>query len=212
MSKRRCAIKVCGLKEESNVQEVLALSPEYIGHIFYEKSPRYLTDPMTLPLDTETQRVGVFVNASLERIVDEVRNNALSIIQLHGLEPVSLINSLKESLPDIGIWKAIKIKDEFPLELISTYRDAVDSFLFDTYSELGGGSGVQFDHALLDHYTEDTPYLLSGGIGPDDAKLVRELFDGDDRMWGVDINSRFETGPGVKDVRLLSQFIDELRR
>lgn len=212
MEKTQCKVKVCGLRHEKNIDQICELKPDYCGLIFYSGSPRAVKGLQLSDVARQRKFVGVFVDESTSSILSKAREYNLSVVQLHGRETRSQVEQLKRKLPEVSVWKAIHISSEFPGELVAQYHDIVDSFLFDTYSEQGGGSGEKFPHALLSRYTGQTPYFLSGGIGPEDCNEVAKLFAEDERMLGVDVNSRFEVSPGLKDVRLLKRFIEELRR
>lgn len=159
-------------------------------------------------------RVGVFVDEMPQTIVTHVYNYALDYVQLHGQESRTMIENLKRTLipdiaPDIRIIKALSISSAEDMARYKEYEGAVDLFLFDTKCASVGGSGEQFDWSVLDAYDGNTPFLLSGGIGPDDAERVRQISH--PQFLGIDLNSRFETAPGVKDVALLRQFIERVR-
>ena len=160
------------------------------------------------------KRVGVFVDEMPQTIVTYVYNYMLDYVQLHGQESRTMIENLKRTLipdiaPHIKIIKALSISSAEDVARYKEYEGAVDLFLFDTKAPSVGGSGQQFDWQVLDAYDGDTPFLLSGGIGPDDAERIKAMTH--PKFLGVDLNSRFETAPGVKDVELLRQFIGRIR-
>ncbi len=160
------------------------------------------------------RRVGVFVDDMPQNIITRVYNFGLDYVQLHGDEPRETCENLRRTLdpdirPGIGIIKAISISKPEDLDRCEAYEGAVDMFLFDTRCTEVGGSGRQFDWSMLDRYRGDTPFLLSGGIGPEDAARLQAFHH--PRCVGVDLNSRFETQPGIKDVALLQSFIKTLR-
>jgi phosphoribosylanthranilate isomerase len=149
-----------------------------------------------------------------QNIVTRVVNYELDIVQLHGSESPVMIDNLRRTLdpdihPGIQIMKALSIASEEDLKRYQDYVGHVDYFLFDTKTPLVGGSGKQFDWSILEDYDGDVPFLLSGGIGPDDVARVKSFHH--PKMLGIDLNSRFETAPAVKDVEQLRSFVNELR-
>lgn len=220
-------VKVCGMRDGENIRQVSKLGVDYIGMIFWEKSPRNVTmipshagiipDTTRLVANSETpscyQRVGVFVDEMAQNIITRVVNFKLDVIQLHGHEEPTLIRNLRSTIdPDlrrgIQIWKAISIMDRNSIAIYKQYEDCVDAFVFDTKCTCVGGSGKQFDWSVLDGYDGEKPFLLSGGIGPDDAARIRDFKH--PKMMGIDLNSRFEIEPGMKNVELLKQFLTQL--
>lgn len=202
-------IKVCGMRDPGNISEVAALSPDMMGFIFYSGSPRYCDglDPEALDcLGPETARVGVFVNEAIGTIRDIAERYGLDHIQLHGDETPEACAELNDHY---RIIKAFGIAGGADLHKTAPYEGACDLFIFDTKTLSGGGSGRKFDHTLLKTYAGSTPYLISGGIGPEDSELLAGLDDS--RCLGVDINSRFETAPGMKDTGSVGRFINEVR-
>lgn len=204
-------IKVCGLKEAANAAEVAALSPDFIGFIFYKSSPRYAGSSIasigTWSLDPSIARVGVFVNESLEVIRTIARNCRLNYIQLHGGESPEYCASLHGE--GLRIIKAFRIHPAFDFSVTNQYAPYSAFFVFDTHSENFGGSGKKFEWKLLGQYHGPVPFLLGGGIGPPDLEELlrfKHAF-----LAGYDLNSRFETSPGMKDVNALAQFIHAIR-
>jgi len=241
MSNKRI-IKVCGLRDGDNMRQVAELGVDWIGMIFWDKSPRNVTmiptragilpDRGSLPSSSSegsvaqsVKRVGVFVDEMAQNIVTRVVNFGLDLVQLHGHESPTLIRNLRLTLdpdirPGIKFIKAITVGSRDDVAAYKDYEDCVDYLLFDTRSDSVGGSGKQFDWQWLDAYDGHLPFLLSGGIGPDDAPRLRALFHNDsqavasgfplDKCIGIDLNSRFEVEPGMKDIQKLKQFIDQL--
>lgn len=230
-------IKVCGMRDGENIRQVTALGVDWIGMIFWPKSPRNVTMipthagiipdrvPSDLPLQTETQssdqlsqkqfsRVGVFVDEMAQNIITRAVNFKLDLIQLHGHESPTFIRNLRATLdpdlrPGIRIIKAISVSNREDIATYRQYEDCVDYFLFDTKCQSVGGSGQQYDWSLLDSYDGSKPFLLSGGIGPDDAERVKAFRH--PRFIGIDLNSRFETEPGLKDIQKLKTFLSQLQ-
>lgn len=216
--KRDMIIKVCGMREAENIRAVSALDIDMLGMIFWERSPRCVHNvpefKKTGNLSNKVMRVGVFVDELPQNIITSVYNYQLDFVQLHGNESRTLIENLRRTLdpdikPGIKIIKAISVEKPSDIERCRDYAGAVDMFLFDTKTPLAGGSGRQFDWTVLQGYDGDVPFLLSGGIGPEDAERVKNFSH--PRFAGIDLNSRFETEPGVKDVEELKTFIQSVR-
>lgn len=201
-------IKVCGMREPENIRAVEALGIDLMGFIFWPPSSRYVGEkPSYLPRNC--RRVGVFVDAALPDILAAVEDFRLDGVQLHGHETPDAIAALKAHLPGVRIVKSLAVAGPEDLEQAEAYADVCDAFLFDTKGKLPGGNGRQFDWSVLQRYQGRLPFLLSGGIGPDDALRIR-AFDVPDCL-GIDLNSRFETAPGRKDVDALRTFIETVR-
>ena len=209
-------IKVCGMRDAENIREVDALGIDLMGFIFWPKSSRFVSErPAYLP--SKVKRVGVFVDEDIEtirRIADEY---ALDYIQLHGHESPNYITQLTSHLSPLTPIKIIKAISVSGLDDIATYKKyegLVDYFLFDTKGKSVGGNGEKFDWSVLSAYDGETPYLLSGGIGPDDAERLTSPLSPltSKRCVGIDLNSRFEIAPGLKDVAALRKFLNELNR
>lgn len=198
-------VKVCGMTEADNIRQVDALGVSLIGFIFYPKSPRCLCQlPQYLPVIAK--RVGVFVNESKENVLMYTDRFGLDYVQLHGNESPGYCRSLRSL--GIRIIKAFSITSSKDLLATFDYEDFCDYYLFDTPTVGYGGSGQQFDWNLLQSYNGDTPFLLSGGINPGSVKALNEFHH--PRMAGIDINSCFETSPGIKDVERIKRFLKEL--
>ena len=229
-------IKVCGMRAADNITAVAALDIDLMGFIFYPQSPRYVKMissragiipdyseerlkaggmPQTRPEGTpRVRKVGVFVDDMPQNIITRVYNYGLDYIQLHGDESPVMIDNLRRSLvpdivSDIKIIKAISISSPDDLRKCHEYVGHADMLLFDTKCSTAGGSGCKFDWSFLCDYKEDIPFLLSGGIGPDDADNIMSIRH--PMMAGIDLNSRFETSSAVKDVERLRIFITKIR-
>ena len=210
-------IKVCGMRDAENIREVEALGIDMMGFIFWPKSKRYVsTKPIYLP--HKAKRVGVFVDEDAETIRQIADDYALDIIQLHGSESPEFIQELSKHISPRpcrggargGVFiKAFNIATAEDLEQTKAYEGLVDYFLFDTKATLPGGSGQQFDWSVLEAYKGETPFLLSGGIGPDDAERIRGFHH--PQCLGIDLNSRFELSPALKDVDQLKEFIEKVK-
>ena len=203
-------IKVCGMREADNIRQVEALGIDWLGFIFWPKSSRFVHERPTY-LPANAKRVGVFVDADIEVVRETAAAYCLDIIQLHGKESPAYIKHLRSLCSDhvAVIVKAFNIAT--PEDLIQTepYEGITDYFLFDTKAKMVGGNGTQFDWTVLNDYQGNTPFILSGGIGPDDAEKVKAFHH--PMLAGIDLNSRFETVPAHKDVNLLRTFIETIK-
>jgi phosphoribosylanthranilate isomerase len=202
-------IKVCGMREPDNIREILTLDPDFLGLIFYPKSSRYVTSPTiinNIRFGQNTKKTWVFVNATEDEIMQKVKLYEIQAVQLHGEESVVLCRSLRNK--GILVLKAFQIYAAEDFEDTLLYNDQVDYFLFDTKTASYGGSGSKFDWSLLDAYHGNTPFFLSGGIGPDDVQAIQKI--NHPLFRGVDLNSRFEIAPAIKSYKLLQQFIKQL--
>lgn len=199
-------VKVCGMRDAENIREVEALGVDWMGFVFHRTSPRFVSElPDYLP--QRAKRIGVFVNETEERIMETVELFRLDMVQLHGQETPDFCNRIRSK--GLKVIKAINVQNGFPSEEVFSYEGACDYFLFDTKTSLPGGSGMKFDWSALSAYRGTTPFLLSGGISPDDADRVEVFVHG--HCIGIDLNSRFETSPAYKDIRLLQSFIDKIK-
>jgi phosphoribosylanthranilate isomerase len=200
------------MRDPENIREAEKLAIDLMGFIFWHKSSRNVSEmPSYLP--TRQKRVGVFVDADIKEVTEKAKEYALDLIQLHGKETPDYIQRLRSLCPQRGdrataIIKALNIADTEDLAQTAQYEGIVDYFLFDTKSKLVGGNGTQFDWSVLHAYQGDTPFILSGGIGPDDAEKVKNFQH--PMCAGIDLNSRFETAPALKDIQLLNHFIGRL--
>ena len=201
-------IKVCGMRDAENIRAVEQLLASWMGFIFWPKSSRYVSErPSYLP--THCKRVGVFVDADIEQIKHTVEDYALDIVQLHGHETPEFLRQLRSVFDhSIAIIKTFNIATEDDLKATQAYKGIADYFLFDTKGQSVGGNGEKFDWSVLDAYDGSTPFLLSGGIGPDDANRVRAFHH--PQCIGIDLNSRFEVEPAYKDIKKLKTFLEQL--
>ena len=203
-------VKVCGMRNAENIRDVEALGIDMMGFIFYPKSSRYVSArPAYLP--QKCKRVGVFVNATIDDIRQHIADYSLDIVQLHGHESTDSIRSLRSLCGDvISIIKAFNIATKEDLNATTPYAGLVDYFLFDTKGPSVGGNGEKFDWSVLEAYNGDTPFLLSGGIGPDDAERILDYHH--PKCIGIDLNSRFEIEPGIKDITKLKTFLNDVKQ
>ncbi|MBC9932603.1 phosphoribosylanthranilate isomerase [Chitinophaga qingshengii] len=203
-------IKVCGITRVADLQGLTNNQVDYAGFIFYEKSPRFAANKMdarTVRETTGIRKVGVFVNATAEQIRRTVADYALDLVQLHGDETPVFCAAIRETVPVI---KAFRIGNDVSWETLAPYVPATDYFLFDTASVKGyGGTGERFNWELLQQYPFEHPFLLSGGIAPEDVDIIRELQL--PALFAVDINSKFEDAPGIKNLQKVKQFVDGMR-
>ena len=208
-------VKVCGMRDADNIREIEALGINWMGFIFWPKSSRFVSErPIYLP--TKCKRVGVFVDASIGDVMTIAEQYQLDLIQLHGNESPSYITQLTSHLRSLSmsngikIIKAFNIATEADFEATEPYEDVADYFLFDTKGKSVGGNGEKFDWNVLSAYRGHTPYLLSGGIGPDDAPLINQVVEdlqSSSPLIGIDLNSKFEIAPALKDVEKLKHLI-----
>ena len=204
-------IKICGLRDPENIREIAALQPDFMGFIFYPNSPRFASqlDAGSLTsLPTSIKKTGVFVNENLENILTAISKYNLDAVQLHGADNKKLCRKIRQEAKTMVI-KVFPIMDASNFRVTGDYEDVADFFLFDTKTDLYGGSGQKFNWNILQEYTGNKSFLLSGGIGADDVKALRAIEH--PLLAGVDLNSKFELKPGLKNVALLKQFIDELK-
>ena len=212
------------MRDADNIRDISALGVDMIGLIFYPPSPRYVQQfssgagiiPDYAPDMGKTPlRVGVFVDDMPQNIVTRVYNYKLDYIQLHGNEPRETLENLRATIdpdikPKIKIIKAISVSSAEDIKKYKEYVGAADLLLFDTKCKTVGGSGEQFDWQVLQAYDGDVPFLLSGGIGPDDAERIKNFHH--PKCIGIDLNSKFEIEPALKDVEKLKQFLVKVKR
>lgn len=194
-----------------NVSEVSILSPDYLGYIFYSRSLRYVgkyPDPdLFNAIPAKIQKVAVFVNEQYNKMLDITGKFGFEVIQLHGMESPEICKSLRrQGKIVIKVFPGDQLANE---RLLNEYLEVTDYFLFDTPTHKHGGSGRKFDWSVLDQLKTQKPFFLSGGIAPEDADKILSLKS--DHLFGVDINSRFESEPGIKDPKKLSLFFKHLR-
>ena len=200
-------VKVCGMRDAENIREVEALGIDLMGFIFWPKSSRYVSErPAYLP--TNCKRVGVFVDEDIETVKRIAEDYALDYIQLHGHELADYCAQLR----GFKLIKAFNIATTEDFKQTEPYTGIVDYFLFDTKGKSVGGNGEKFDWSVLSAYDGNTPFLLSGGIGPDDAEVLTSHFSPltSKKCVGIDLNSRFEIAPGLKDINKLKEFLNAL--
>ena len=200
------------MRNPSNIEDLVKLKPDYIGFIFYPKSKRFIgeqiPDEIQSLIPVYIQKVGVFVDEPFDNLLEKFKSNKLDMIQLHGSELPGYCERLKKL--DIPIIKVFSIGSDFDFETVKPYNPFCDYYLFDTASELRGGSGLKFDWKKLDQYKDDKPFFLSGGIQSTDMEEIKQIAHNE--LYAIDVNSGFEIEPAIKDIPKLKSFIEELRK
>ncbi len=190
-------LKVCGMRDPANIAEVAALQPDYMGFIFYEKSPRFVGDDFEMPaIPVGIKKVGVFVNETTEAIVNKVNRYKLDFVQPHGNESSAQCLDLKDQ--GVKIIKAFSVDKDFKFESVEPYANFVSYFLFDTKGKYFGGNATTFDWSLLQQYSLQIPFFLSGGISIDNVSDIHKI--GTSKLHSIDVNSGVERSAGVKDL------------
>jgi len=200
-------IKVCGMRLASNIKDLGALEIDFIGFIFYPKSSRNVEILPVIEIPKRIQRVGVFVNASLEEIEQRIQEFSLDYIQLHGDESPKFCQVLKEK--GHTLFKAFAVDDNFDFSVLKAYEDACAYFLLDAKGSAYGGNGIQFDWRILNQYTSSKPFLLSGGIDLESVQSVLNLQL--PQLYGIDVNSKFELSPALKDIPKLKELVKKIK-
>jgi phosphoribosylanthranilate isomerase len=204
-------IKVCGMRDKNNIAALVQLPIDFIGFIFYPPSPRYIGETISAEIveliPSTIKKTGVFVNATIHEVLRVASECKLDSIQLHGGETPDYCNAIREK--GYEVIKAFKADLEILTCETAEYRYACDYFLFDTPSQKHGGSGNKFDWSILKQQVLPVPFFLSGGIAPGDEELLKSLdIKG---LYAIDINSKFEVSPGIKDVEAIREFIIRLK-
>ncbi|MCG2612438.1 phosphoribosylanthranilate isomerase [Flavobacterium sp. SM15] len=197
-------LKICGMKYLSNIQEIATLQPDYLGFIFYEKSPRFFSGELPI-LPKSIQKVGVFVNAYLDDILDKIQRYNLQLVQLHGNESPEFCKLFQHL--NIKVIKVFSVDDTIDFQSITPYETVCDYFLFDTKGQYHGGNGTPFNWQILKNYPSKKPFFLSGGIGLENIRTIQHL---NLPIHAIDVNSKFELEPGLKNTQLLKQLQHEL--
>lgn len=205
----RTQIKVCGMRDADNIRDLIQKNPDFIGLIFYPGSSRFVLDTKAI-IELRSQLaniklVGVFVDEDESTILKLNSLLHFDLVQLHGSESPEFCNMLR--LKNIQIIKAFGISDKSSFNQIESYQGKIDYALFDTKSKKHGGTGKKFNWSLIDNYTGNTPFFLSGGISPDEIPEINHP-----QYFGIDINSKFEISPAIKNIKLVSEFIKRIRK
>ena len=227
-------LKICGMKYPENIASVAALKPDYMGFIFYEQSLRNFEGDIP-EISKNIKRTGVFVNAPIAYILDKIQRYNLHAVQLHGQESADYCEELKRHYEEqsdqvisskkmqphntrdrnddlLEIIKAFSIKDRFEFEVLKPYEKVCDYYLFDTKGKLPGGNGYTFDWSVLNEYPSKKPFFLSGGIGSEAVENILSFLQKKEShyCYAIDVNSKFEVEPGLKDIEKLKEFISNL--
>ncbi|MDR3693807.1 phosphoribosylanthranilate isomerase [Mucilaginibacter sp.] len=203
-------IKVCGLRIPENIKAVAGLTPDYLGFIFYGPSPRFVDD---LALESFSQlpsyikKTAVFVNETKEKVSQLIDQYHFEAIQLHGGESAEFCTYFKGK---VQVLKAFGINEDFDFNLLDKYKNNVDFFLFDTKTPVHGGSGKTFDWGILNNYKLDIPFFLSGGLSLENLEEIKNISH--PQFYGVDLNSKFEIEPGMKDLSKLEKAFDIIKQ
>ena len=203
---KKIQLKICGMKYHDNILNISSLNPDYMGFIFWEKSKRNIELGSIPEIPKTIKKVGVFVDASINEINSKIKQYELQIIQLHGNESVNYCKNVKKL--GVDVIKAFSVNSEFNFNTIKEYVPFVDYFLFDTKGKLPGGNGITFDWKILEKYPYQKPFFLSGGIGKTELDAIKIFLKTDvaKNCIAIDVNSRFETKPGLKSEIKLKKF------
>lgn len=204
------------MKHPENISKVAKLEPDYMGFIFYKKTPRYFEAKMP-EISSAIKKTGVFVDEEINIILERIKEHDLNAIQLHGSESAAFCAELKTLLieTEVEIIKVFSIKDDFDFKRLKEYETVVDYFLFDTKGKNKGGNGITFNWEILKEYPSKKPFFLSGGIGPEEVEAIQELkayFEENGKenlLYAIDVNSKFEEEPGLKNIEKLEKFVKQ---
>jgi phosphoribosylanthranilate isomerase len=205
-------VKICGLKFPHNISQLVEVKPDYMGFIFYPQSKRYCEGffeaEFMEEIPSTIQKVGIFVNETAETIRKVIKKYSIDVVQLHGREAPEICSQLKKDGKIVV--KAFQIDQNFVFQHISKYKPFCDYYLFDTRSPIYGGSGQTFDWNLLQKYDNEKPFFLSGGIDIEHISTIKEITNLN--IHAIDINSKFESSPGMKDVNKVAEFVKRIRQ
>jgi phosphoribosylanthranilate isomerase len=202
-------IKVCGMNK--NTTEVATLKPDYLGFIFWGPSKRYFEESMP-SIPHSIKKVGVFVDATILEITEKAKLYGLLLVQLHGKETPAFCDELKKAIPQLKIIKVFAIKGDFDFSQLKHFEDVCDYYLFDTKGKLPGGNGYSFNWKVLKNYPSTKPYFLSGGIGLEEIESIKSFMKRPESLYCevIDVNSKFEDEPGLKNIEKLKKFKEAL--
>ena len=201
-------LKICGMRETENILQVASLSPDYMGFIFYSKSPRFVGENFVIPdqFPAIIKRVGVFVNERVEDMLAKRDKHRLDMLQLHGDESPDVCEVVRRS--GTKVIKVFSVDDKFDFESTIPYKNVVDYFLFDTKGKYYGGNATPFDWRVLERYDQNIPFFLSGGLNPENISGIHDLKGMN--VHAVDVNSGVERSPGIKDPALVGRIANVL--
>lgn len=195
------------MRNAENLTQLARLGPDFVGLIFYEKSPRFIGAEFSdISLKSSIKRVGVFVNEKPEIVIEKAAKYKLDFVQLHGNESPEFCAKIKAA--GLGVFKAVSVGTEIDFEAFKAYEDKVDYFLFDTQGKGYGGHGITFDWKILEDYNLETPFFIAGGIS--NENIVELLAVKNDKFVGIDVNSKYEISPGLKDIGLLKDLFEKV--
>lgn len=203
ISKLRMKLKICGMKYKENIQTVAKLQPDYLGFIFYKKSKRNFDDAIPV-LPNDIKKIGVFVDADIQEILGKIEKYNLDAVQLHGNESPKFC----QSISNVEVIKVFSMGETFDFSVLEAYENVCDYFLFDTKGKEKGGNGIVFNWELLKNYSSKKPFFLSGGIGLDEKESLLSFLKSNESKYcfALDVNSKFEINPGLKDIEKIREF------
>lgn len=204
-------LKICGMTNQENTNVIIELQPDFFGFIFWKDSKRYCENIIEVIPDS-IQKVGVFVDADYSEIIEKVKAHHLDFVQLHGDETLEFCEKLKQN--NIKVIKAITIDNQFNFNYLKNYKKNIDYMLFDAKGKLPGGNGTTFDWEVLNQYKLDVPYFLSGGISIEEFPKLEKFLQSEaaKKCFAIDINSRFEDKPGIKNKQKIKEFQEKLKQ
>ena len=204
-------LKICGMREAENIRQLLTLQPDYMGFIFYEKSSRFvgegLDEELLKSFPFTTRKVGVFVNSTASYILEMYKKYKLDYVQLHGEELPDFCKNLKHK--GVNVIKAFSIDTDFNFGKLQNYKPYCDFFLFDTKGEQRGGNGKSFDWNILDKYDNEKPFFLAGGIDLENVHNALKITDL--KIHSLDVNSKFEINPALKNIDMLEELMSIIK-
>jgi len=204
-------IKVCGMRDAENITAIALLNPDYLGFIFYEKSKRNVGEEVQIPvLEGTIKKVGVFVDADFEVIKSKIEHYQLKAVQLHGNETVDFCEQIKAQ--NVEVIKVFSVDESFDFEIIKHYSEVADYYLFDTKGKEHGGNGVKFNWEILEKYNGEKPLFLSGGISNEDLDEIKKLPLLKLNLFALDVNSKYEIVPALKDVDLVKELMNFIKK
>jgi len=204
-------LKICGLNNQENTKAISEVQPDFLGFIFWKNSKRYCENVIEVN-SKSIQKVGVFVDEEIDEVFKKIKAHQIRFVQLHGNESPDYCLQIQKN--NTKVIKAMTITNEFNFKDLRKYKYCVDYFLFDTKGALPGGNGTLFDWEILKNYSQEVPYFLSGGIGLEELPKLEKFLQSKaaQNCFAIDINSRFEDEPGVKNKEKIKEFIEKLKQ